>query len=184
MSRLPHEHESPHRLTGSEEVGGHRRFRLRVDALVLGSGDEASQLVIESPDTALVVPVFEDGSTILVRQWRHPWGQTSWEVPAGTLEEGEDALVGARRELEEEAGLRAGRWTPLGVTRASAALTTRQHLFLAQDLAEVGRAPELYEQDMVVHRLPFADALAEALSGGIQHSGSVAALARAGQQLR
>lgn len=179
MTGLPHQPSSPLRVTGSEEKGRHQRWRLRLDSVVLGSGDRATQLVIESPNSAFIVPVFEDGSTILVRQWRHPWEATSWEVPAGTLEEGEDPLLGAKRELEEEAGVRAGRWTPLGVTRASAAMTNRQYLFLAQDLDEVERTPELYEQDMVVHRLAFAEALAEALNGGIQHSGSVAALTRA-----
>ena len=180
MSGLPHESKPPHRsVGGSAELGKHQRWRLRLDSVVLGSGDPATHLVIESPDSAFIVPVFGDGTTILVRQWRHPWGQTSWEVPAGTLEDGEDALIGARRELEEEAGLRAGRWTSLGITRGSAALTNRQHLFLAQDLVEVERAPELYEQDMIVHRLPLQEAVAEALGGGIQHAGSVAALVRA-----
>lgn len=184
VSRLPHLPAPPLTVTGSAERGRHGRWRMRLDAVVLGSGDEASHLVIESPDSAFVVPLFEDGSTILVRQWRHPWAETSWEVPAGTLEEGEDPLLGARRELEEEAGLRAGRWTPLGVTRASAALTNHQHLFLARELEEVERAPELYEQDMIVTRLPFEEALAEALSGGIQHAGSIAALSRAARNLK
>src|SRR5439155_903427 len=84
---------------------------------------------------AFVVPLLDDGSTVLVRQWRYPWRETSWEVPAGTLEEGEDPLAGARRELEEEAGLRAAEWTPLGVLRPSALLDSRQFLFLARGAA-------------------------------------------------
>jgi len=170
-------------VVGSREAGRHGRFRLRYDEVVLGSGDQGGYLVIEAPSSAFVVPVFEDGTTVLVRQWRYPWGATSWEVPAGTLGDGEDPLEGAKRELEEEAGLRAEQWVPLGVARGSAVMTTRQFLFLARGLTEVERAPEVYEQDMVVLRLPFAEALAEALDGGIQHSGSVTALARAARAL-
>lgn len=184
MSRLPHVETSPHqRLVASREAGRHGRFRLRYDEVVLGSGDRGGYLVVDAPSSAFVVPLFEDGTTVLVRQWRYPWGGTSWEVPAGTLADGEDPLEGARRELEEEAGLRAEDWLPLGVTRGSAAMTARQHLFLARGLTEVERAPELYEQDMVVLRLAFAEALEEALAGGIQHSGSVTALARAARAL-
>lgn len=184
MSPLLHAATSPHqRLVASTEVGRQGRFRLRYDEVVLGSGDQAGYVVVDAPSSAFVVPLFEDGTTVLVRQWRYPWGGTSWEVPAGTLAEGEDPLEGARRELEEEAGLRAEDWLPLGVTRSSAVMTTQQHLFLARRLADVERAPELYEQDMTVLRLPFAEALEEALGGGIQHSGSVTALARAARAL-
>ena len=184
MSRLPHEERTPHRrVVGSQVKGEHRRWRLRYDEVELGSGDTGGYLVIETPNSAFIVPVFEDLTTVLVRQWRYPWGGTSWEVPAGTLEAGEDPLLGARRELEEEAGLRATEWLPLGVTRASAVMTNTQHLFLARGLEEVERAPELYEQDMIVLRLPFREALEEALSGGIEHSASVAALVRAAKAL-
>jgi ADP-ribose pyrophosphatase len=140
--------------------------------------------VLTNPESAFVVPLFENNDTMLVRQWRHAWGISSWEVPAGTFNAGETALDCARRELAEETGLTAARYVSLGVVRGAAILTGPAHLFLADRLSESVRAPEAYEQDMEVLRLPFSDALSAALDGQIVHSGSVTALCRAAHALK
>ena len=121
---------------------------------------------------------------MLVRQWRHAWDESSWEVPAGTFNDGEEPLECARRELAEETGLVGARYTSLGVVHGAAFLTGRAHMFLAESIAEVERNPESYEQDMEVLRLPFTEALEAALSGQIVHSGSVTALSRAARALK
>ena len=157
---------------------------MRDDLIRLPDGTEANYTVIESPDSAFVVPHFENGDTALVRQWRHAWNESSWEVPAGTFDEGEDPLACAARELEEETGLVAGELESLGVVHGAAVLTGRAHLFLARELTESQRHPEAYEQDMEVLRLPFAEALEAALDGTIVHAGSVTALLRAARRLK
>ncbi len=159
------------------------RFALRRDEVEWEDGARGFYTIVEGPSSAFVVPVFDDGRTVLVRQWRYPWGASSWEVPAGTLADGEDPLEGARRELAEEAGLLAERWTPLGQVRPSAVMVGRQNLFLAQDLSPVDRSPEEYERDMIVRELPFREALDAALEGGIFATASIAALVRAGRAL-
>jgi ADP-ribose pyrophosphatase len=140
--------------------------------------------VVANPDSVFVVPRFDNGDTMLVRQWRHAWDQSSWEVPAGTLEDREEPLHGARRELVEETGLRAERYTSLGVVRGAAFLTGRAHLYLAEGITESERSLEPYEQDMEVLRLPLQAALEAALEGEIAHSGSVTSLARAARALK
>jgi len=140
--------------------------------------------VVANPDSAFVVPRFDNGDTMLVRQWRHAWETSSWEVPAGTFDDGEDAMECARRELAEETGLVAARYTSMGVVHGAAFLTGRAHLFLAESLTEAARSPETYEQDMEVLRLPFTEALNAALEGQIVHSGSVTALCRAARALK
>ncbi len=140
--------------------------------------------MIANPDSAFVVPYFDNGDTMLVRQWRHAWNASSWEVPAGTSEKDEDPLECARRELAEETGLVAARYTSLGRVHGAAILTGSAHLFLAEQLTESKRAPERYEADMEVLRLPFADALGAALDGQIVHTGSVTALCRAARVLK
>jgi ADP-ribose pyrophosphatase len=159
-------------------------FELRDEAIRFPDGAEAVYTVVANPDSAFVVPYFASGATMLVRQWRHAWEKSSWEVPAGTFEEGEEALACARRELAEETGLVAGRYTSLGVVHGAAFLTGRAHLFLAEELTESDRSPETYEQDMEVLRLPFTEALSAALEGQIVHSGSVTALCRAARALK
>lgn len=140
--------------------------------------------MVTNPDSAFVVPYFENGDTMLVRQWRHAWDVSSWEVPAGTFDGEEDPLTCARRELAEETGLVGERYTSLGVVHGAAFLTGRAHLFLAEGLTESARNPETYEQDMEVLRLPFREALDAALEGQIIHSGSVTALCRAARALK
>ena len=140
--------------------------------------------MVVNPDSVFVVPHFENGDTVLVRQWRNAWDQSSWEVPAGTFNEGEEPLDCAHRELAEETGLRAGRMTKLGTARGAAIVTGRAHLYLAEDLTEEERSPETYEQDMEVRRMPFTDAVEAALSGAITHATSVTALLRAARALK
>jgi 8-oxo-dGTP pyrophosphatase MutT (NUDIX family) len=159
-------------------------FILRDDVIRFPDGAEARYTVLVNPDSAFIVPYFANGDTVLVRQWRHAWDESSWEVPAGTFDGDEEPLACARRELAEETGLVAERYTSLGVVHGAAFLTGRAHLFLAQSITESQRSPETYEQDMEVLRLPFTEALEAALAGTIGHSGSVTALCRAARELK
>lgn len=159
-------------------------FELRNDAIHLPDGTDAVYTVVANPDSAFIVPYFENRDTMLVRQWRHAWDESSWEVPAGTFDKGEQPLECARRELAEEAGLVAARYTSLGVAHGAAFLTGRAHLFLAESITESDRSPERYEQDMEVQRMPFIEALEAGISGEIVHAGSVIALIRAARALK
>ena len=166
-------------------IAGHSGpFALREDTIRFPDGAEAVYTVLANPDSAFIVPYLDNGDTVLVRQWRHAWEESSWEVPAGTFNEGEEPIECAKRELAEETGLVGARYTSLGVVHGAAFLTGRVHMFLAESITEVERQPETYEQDMEVLRLPFADALEAALSGQIVHSGSVTSLSRAARALK
>lgn len=157
---------------------------MRDDVIRFPDGAEALYTVLANPDSAFIVPYFDNGDTMLVRQWRHAWDESSWEVPAGTFDGDEEPLACARRELAEETGLVAEHYTSLGVVHGAAFLSGRAHLFLAQSITQSDRSPETYEQDMEVLRLPFTEALEAALGGSIGHSGSVTALCRAARALK
>jgi len=159
-------------------------FVIQEDDIRFPDGAEAVYTVVTNPDSAFVVPYFDNGDTMLVRQWRHAWDESSWEVPAGTFDEGEDPMTCARRELAEETGLIATRFTSLGVVHGAAFLTGRAHMFMAEGITTSERNPEAYEQDMEVMRMPFVNALRSALDGGIAHSGSVTSLVRAARALK
>lgn len=181
--KLEPEASPPMRRTAREKVGRAGRFTLTRDRVTWPGGLSHDHVFVQTPDSCFMVPVTPDGQTSLVRQWRYAWGESSWEVPAGTLEDGEEPLAAARRELAEEAGLEADEWTPLGLVHGSALLDGRQHLYLARGLRQVSRAPEANEQDMIVRQVPLVEALALALEGGITHAGSIAALTRAARRL-
>jgi ADP-ribose pyrophosphatase len=168
----------------TKTAGGSGPFVVREDVIRFPDGAEAFYTVVTNPDSAFVVPYFDNADTMLVRQWRHAWDESSWEVPAGTFDDGEDAMTCARRELAEETGLIAARYRSLGVVHGAAFLTGRAHMFLAEGITASERNPETYEQDMEVQRLPFAAALQAALDGEIGHSGSVTALVRAAHALK
>jgi ADP-ribose pyrophosphatase len=173
----------PYEIVSGEEVGRAWRMRLRREVVRMPDGEEGEIARVVAPPASVMVPVFEDGSTVLVRQWRPAWWESSWEVPAGTLEDGEDPLSAAKRELEEEAGLVAGEWRSLGTARGTALTTVLFHLYLARDIRETSSTLDHLERDLVTRRLPLADALRAAVSGEIQHSASIVALVRAAAAL-
>jgi 8-oxo-dGTP pyrophosphatase MutT (NUDIX family) len=180
---LDHDAAPPYEVTSSRETARDGNLALRRDRVRWADGSEADYRVVEGPSSVFVVPYWHGGSTVLVRQWRHAWRATSWEVPAGTMEPGEEPPACAQRELREEAGLIASEWTSLGASRGTALLTGRAHLFLARGLGRVQRTPEPYERDMILREVPFLTALDAALHGEIEHAVSVSALVRAARVL-
>ena len=85
-----------------------------------------------------IVPILSTGSVLLVRQYRHAVGSDLWEIPAGKIEPGEDALSCARRELREETGYIAESWTRLTSFFTSPGFTNEQiSLFRASGLRKV-----------------------------------------------
>ena len=171
-------------MVSTSTAGASGPFTLRDDVIRFRDGPEARYTVLINPDSAFIVPYFENGDTMLVRQWRHAWDASSWEVPAGTFNGDEDPLDCAKRELAEETGLIATHYISLGIVHGAAFLTGRAHMFLAQTIRQSDRSPETYEQDMEVLRMPFSEALEAALDGTIAHSGSVTALCRAARRLK
>ncbi|MER3632580.1 MAG: NUDIX hydrolase [Blastocatellia bacterium] len=93
--------------------------------------------------SAVIVPLFDDKTIALVRQYRHAVGKEILELPAGTLEQGEEPLFGAIRELEEEIGVRAAEIVKLSEFYVSPGfLSEKMHLFLATGLTNVGQRLE------------------------------------------
>ena len=125
-----------------------------------------------------IVPVDEMGNTWLVKQHRYPLGMDSWEIPEGGCPLGETPLETARRELEEETGLRATVFTELMTLHLSNSVTDeRAVVFVARGLAPGVRQLEDSE-DIEVKKLPIREAVAMALDGHITDAISVAALLR------
>ena len=99
----------------SQEVYPGKLFQVYRDRVRLPDGKETTREIVRHPGSIGIIPRRADGRIVLVRQFRYVTGRELWEIPAGTLDKpGEDSLTGARRELAEEAGLEAQRWTTLG----------------------------------------------------------------------
>ena len=119
---------------GSETIYTGRIFDVQIDEIREGDITYKREIVVHK-GSAVVIPVFDDGTVALVRQYRHAAGKQLLEICAGTLNAGEDPELGARRELEEEIGVRAGKMEKLCEFWVSPGfLTEKMHLYLASDL--------------------------------------------------
>lgn len=121
-----------------------------------------------------VVVLDETRHTWLVGQFRYPLNEWSWEIPEGGGPMEQDTLGSAQRELREETGLTAKRWTEVQRVHLSNSVSDEVgYIYLAEDITEGIASLEDTEADMKVWRLPFADALAMVLEGRITDSLSV-----------
>src|SRR5262249_40535506 len=131
--------------------GGH--VQVREDRVIEPSGKECSREIVVHPGAVCIVAKTGPDEVILIRQYRHATGRELIEIPAGTLHDGEDPRECAIRELEEEAGYRAGTMTERGRFWTTPGFTTEyMYLYEATDLTKTQTNPdedEVIEVDLV-----------------------------------
>ena len=150
-----------------------------VESAELPDGRRCEIEVVRHPGGAAVVALDSAGRVCLIRQYRPAMQDWMWEIPAGKLEPGEAPLSTAQRELEEEAGLVARRWSELGTMVSSPGVFTEVvHLFFARGLEYVASRTEEHEI-IEVHWLALDEALTRAARGDIKDAKTVIALFRA-----
>jgi len=144
----------------------------------IGSRGSYLYQIIRHPGGAGVLPLHDDGSVSLIRQFRPAADAFLLEIPAGRLGPGELPLLCARRELQEETGLSAEQLQPLGMMHSSLGVFDEViHLFAATGISQGEAVPE-DDEDIEVVRMPFAEALAMADQGGISDAKTILALFR------
>ena len=125
--------------------------------VVVETWGERAREIVRHPGATAIVAVDCDGCVTLVQQLREPARKELLELPAGTLEEGEDPLTTAQRELAEETGLHGGRWRELGAFFTTPGFCNeRMHVFLAEDV-ERGDADPEKDEDVAVVRWPLSE---------------------------
>jgi len=123
-----------------------------------------------------VVPIDAEANTWLVGQQRYTLGEYSWEIPEGGAPSGESPLNAAIRELREETGIIATRWTHLLDLHTSNSVTDEvAQAFIAEDLSFTDAAPDPSE-DLTIKKLPLRDAISMVLDGEITDALSMASL--------
>jgi ADP-ribose pyrophosphatase len=140
-----------------------RVFSVRRDDVRLADGRDVRLDIVEHPGSFAIAACPEPERLVLVRQYRHAVRKWLWEIPAGTAEPGEEPIDGARRELAEETGYRAGRLRKIGSFYVTPGYSSEcVHLVLAEDLRLGEQALDPDEAiEVRVHSLNDVRAMAE-----------------------
>jgi len=168
----------------SQEVYAGRLFQVFKDRVRLPSGRDTTREIVRHPGSVAIIPRRGDGRIVLVRQFRYVTGRELWEIPAGTLDKpGEAVPDAARRELAEEAGLKADRWTALGSAYLMPGYCDeRMTFFLAEDLSPTEAHAEL-DESFKVNPFDLHDLQVLRSTGELQDAKSLLGLAWAGVPL-
>jgi nudix-type nucleoside diphosphatase (YffH/AdpP family) len=166
------------RCTKSDIVYRGRILNLRVDQVELDDGKSTVREVVEHRGAAAIVPLLQD-KVVLVRQFRYGAGSELLEIPAGTLERGEDPEACARRELEEETGYKCNELQKmLECFMAPGYSTEKIHFYLARNL-ELSKTKTEEDEHIQAEVIPIAAAMEKIRKGEIHDSKTICGLYRA-----
>ncbi len=146
------------------------------DIVELPSGAQGLYGVVHCGSCVGMLPFVDADHVLLVQQFRYIAGHDTWEMPTGGVHDDESIEAAAQRELAEEAGVQAGRLTPLtSYATSKSVVDETAHLFLAHDLTPAAARPDDTE-NLRVRTIPFTDVLDMVLSGEIIDSMTIIAV--------
>lgn len=172
--------KNPWTVKTSRSIYDNPWIAVREHEVVTPGGGDGIYGVVGFKNVALgVLPLFANGDTVLVGQWRFALDCYSWELPEGGGRLGGDPVEEARRELSEETGLQAGAWREILRMDLSNSVSDEQAIgYLAMDLTQGAPHPD-EDESLEIRRLPFKTALRMAIQGEITDAITVAMLLRA-----
>lgn len=130
------------KLISSEKLLETPIFSVTQDRAVDPDGFEIKRAIVQHGGSAVMMPVDEKSRILLVRQYRLPARASLWELPAGRVDKGESVLQAAKRELREETGFKAKKWTKLASFFVSPGfLAEKMTIFIASELTEGEKEP-------------------------------------------
>ena len=157
--------------------------RVRLDDAELYTGKVVKREVVEHPGGVTILPVDEDGSCYMVRQFRYPFGRMMLEAPAGKLEYGEDHRECAVRELSEETGFTADELVYLGGCCTSPGFSTEVlHIYLALGL-HAGECHPDQDEFLNVEKIPLSELSRMVMAGEIDDAKTIVAVLKAEKYL-
>lgn len=151
-------------------------LHIQEDRVITPAGKPGKYTYTVAKDGAIVIPLDTEGRVHLIKEFKYPAGRVLLQAPGGGVDRGETPLTAAKRELQEEVGLTAKRWTRLGVFYPfPSSIHTRTYLYLAEDLTEVSQELEGTETIETV-TMPLTQALRMAVQGTIADGETIVAL--------
>jgi ADP-ribose pyrophosphatase len=170
-------------LVDRVEVARGKLIHLRLDTVVDAEGERHLREVVVHRGGVAIIALTDDDNVLMVRQYRHAVGEVLFEIPAGTLDLADDGGTespdgAARRELAEETGFEAGKWTKLGLFYTAPGFATEvMHLYLARDLRPIDGydGPEA-DEHLELEQVPFDAVLRLAERGEIRDAKTLVGL--------
>ncbi len=168
-------------MSGSATVRSEYLYRgrvvtLRIDTILTPEGKEIRREVVEHHGAVAIVPRLDPDTLLLVRQYRPAVGETLLEIPAGTLEDGEDPDACAQRELEEEIGYRAGRLKRIFSQYLAPGYSSEVlHVYVGDDLTQTQTKFD-EDEEIEMARVKVSDVERMILNGEIKDAKSIAGL--------
>jgi len=160
------------------EIYRGRRLSVELNRYTMPDGKEKERVVVKPGNAAAMLPI-EGDHCYLIRQYRFAIGEWIYEAPAGTLEEGEEPIETARREIIEECGLAAGEMIPRGFIYTTPGFSDeRVYLFEARNLLPSSEFSPDDDEQIEVVRVPLADLAAMCRDGRISDAKTIAILFR------
>jgi len=164
------------KLLKSEMVFRGKVFGVRRDQVVEPGGVHATREVVTHSGSVVVLPVFKDGKVLLIRQYRHATRQYLWELVAGRIDQGESVKKAGARELKEETGYTAKRFSEfLDFFPTPGFLEERMHLLLAEGL-EAGKAQPEADEKIISHAYTVEELKQMMRKGKLRDGKSIAGL--------
>jgi ADP-ribose pyrophosphatase len=163
-------------LIGSQDIYEGRVIKVRVDTIEVAGGNDVRREVVEHPGAVVIVPIDPDGRVLWIRQYRYAVDRELLELPAGTLERGEEPEACARRELAEEARFRPDALEELGRFYSAPGFCTELlHAFAASDLRPDSDAHADEDEEIEVEPLTVLESLSRIEAGDVVDAKSLAA---------
>jgi len=175
---------NPWKKISTKKIYKNPWFSLREDQVISPGGEKSIYGVVETSPAIAIVPLSSNLETYLVGQYRYPLDIYSWEIPEGGANPDETNLEAAKRELKEETGLTAQKWTYLSSLYTSNSITNEiGYIYLAEDLISGESEPE-HTEDLAVKMVPFLEAYQMILDYEIKDSLAIIGIMRVYQHLK
>ena len=162
----------------SKVVNDGKVIRIEKDDVELANGKLTFREVARHPGGVVILALKDSETILLVKQFRYPTRQVALELPAGKLEKGENPDFAAKRELEEETGYRAEKWTSLGYINTTPGFCDEKlHLYKAENLTFIGEHPDDGEI-IKAEEIKFPDLMQKIKLGEINDAKTLCAILR------
>ena len=173
----------PWTIKRTRQVYKNELMEINEDEVIKPNGEEGKYATLRLADGAGVLALDDDGVVYLVKEFRYALGREDVEIVGGAIDEGEEPLEAARRELREELGIEARLWTEMGrVAHSTSLVKSFSTLFLARGLTFTEKDEDSGEVIETV-KMPFAEAVEKALGGEFVHATTCVLILRAREHL-